>query len=175
MDRSRLRRYRRCFGGEHEMRRWSGGHGYRGHRARRGDVRSAILALLAEDSMHGYEMIQQLEERTGGRWRPSAGSIYPTLQLLEDEGLVKGEEVEGKRVFSLSDSGREAVESRGERRAPWENGDEDSPRFEVRAEVMRTISAAKQIGHADDDEQLRKAAEILKDARRKLYGLLADE
>ncbi|HEX2358624.1 MAG TPA: PadR family transcriptional regulator [Solirubrobacterales bacterium] len=154
---------------------WGRGYGERGHRARRGDVRSAILALLNERSMHGYEMIQELEERTGGRWRPSAGSIYPTLQLLEDEGLVKGDEVEGKRVFSLTDSGREAVEERAERKAPWENGDEDSPRFEIRAELMRTIGAAKQVARGDDDEQMAKAAEILKDARKSLYGLLAEE
>src|SRR5919106_4340668 len=83
------------------------GHG--GHRARRGDVRTAILALLEERPMHGYEMIQQLEERSGGRWRPSAGSIYPTLQLLEDEGLVSGEEVDGKRVFSLTEAGTKAA------------------------------------------------------------------
>jgi DNA-binding PadR family transcriptional regulator len=85
------------------------GHGRGGHRAKRGDVRSAILALLGEKPMHGYEMIQELEERSGGRWRPSAGSIYPTLQLLEDEGLVRAQEVEGKRVFDLTDAGRERL------------------------------------------------------------------
>src|SRR5688572_28472820 len=80
-------------------------HGPGGHRARRGDVRFAVLSLLGEKPMHGYEMIQQLEEKTGGRWRPSAGSIYPTLQLLADEGLVRAEEVEGKKIFSLTDQG----------------------------------------------------------------------
>src|SRR5258707_548942 len=77
-----------------------------GPRVRRGNVRAAILALLAERPMHGYEMIQELEARTNGLWRPSAGSIYPTLQLLEDEGLVTGEESEGKRRFTLTDGGR---------------------------------------------------------------------
>ena len=81
--------------GRHEMR---GGPGRGRHRVRRGDVRSAILALLDDRPMHGYEMIQELEERTGGRWTPSAGSIYPTLQLLEDEGLVTPEEVEGRKI-----------------------------------------------------------------------------
>src|ERR671937_22863 len=95
--------------GRHEM-RGGRGPGRGRHRVRRGDVRSAILALLDDRSMHGYEMITELEERTGGRWRPSAGSIYPTLQLLEDEGLVKDEEVEGKRVYSLTESGGEAAE-----------------------------------------------------------------
>src|SRR4029078_11762236 len=83
------------------------------------DVRAAILALLDERPMHGYEMIKQLEERTDGAWGPSAGSIYPTLQLLEDEGLIAGEEVDGKRRFTLTDAGREAVAGR-EGPAPWD-------------------------------------------------------
>jgi DNA-binding PadR family transcriptional regulator len=160
--------------GRHEM-RGGRGHGRGRHRVRRGDVRSAILALLDDRSMHGYEMIQELEERTGGRWRPSAGSIYPTLQLLEDEGLVSPEEVEGRKVYSLTDSGKEAVPDRTEGQRPWEEGDEDSPRFEARKELFKLIGAAKQLARADNDEQLTKAAEILKDARRKLYGILAEE
>jgi DNA-binding PadR family transcriptional regulator len=160
--------------GRHEMSRGRG-HGRGRHRVRRGDVRSAILALLDDRPMHGYEMIQELEERTGGRWTPSAGSIYPTLQLLEDEGLVKPEEVEGRKVYSLTDSGQEAVPERTEGGRPWEQGDEDSPRFEARKELFKLMGAAKQLGRADNEEQLTKAAEILKDARRKLYGLLAEE
>jgi DNA-binding PadR family transcriptional regulator len=160
--------------GRHEMR---GGRGYgRGrHRVRRGDVRSAILALLDDRPMHGYEMIQELEERTGGRWTPSAGSIYPTLQLLEDEGLVTAEEVEGRKVYSLTDAGKEAAPDRTDEARPWEQGDEDSPRFQARRELFQLMGAAKQLGRAADDEQLAKATEILKDARRKLYGLLAEE
>jgi DNA-binding PadR family transcriptional regulator len=169
-----MHRQRSRPGWRHEMREGRG-HGRGRHRVRRGDVRSAILALLDDRPMHGYEMITELEERTGGRWRPSAGSIYPTLQLLEDEGLVSAEEVDGKRVFSLTDSGREAVPERTEGKRPWEEGDEDSPRFEARKELFRLIGAAKQLGRADNDEQLTKAAEILKDARRKLYGILAEE
>jgi DNA-binding PadR family transcriptional regulator len=138
-------------------------------------VRSAILALLDDRPMHGYEMIQELEERTGGRWTPSAGSIYPTLQLLEDEGLVTPEEVEGRKVFSLTDAGKEAAPERNEGGRPWEQGDEDSPRFAVRQELFRTVGAAKTVSRGDDDELMTKAAEILKDTRRKLYGLLAEE
>jgi DNA-binding PadR family transcriptional regulator len=138
-------------------------------------VRSAILALLDDRPMHGYEMIQELEERTGGRWKPSAGSIYPTLQLLEDEGLVTPEEVEGRKVFSLTDAGKEAAPERNEGGRPWEQGDEDSPRFAVRQELFRTVGAAKTVSRGDDDELMTKAAEILKDTRRKLYGLLAEE
>ena len=160
--------------GRHEM-RGGRGPGRGRHRVRRGDVRSAILALLDDRPMHGYEMIQELEERTGGRWTPSAGSIYPTLQLLEDEGLVSAEEVDGRKVYSLTDSGKKEVPERSEGGRPWEQGDEDSPRFEVRSELFRTIGAAKQVARGDDDEQMAKAAEILKDARKKLYGILAEE
>jgi DNA-binding PadR family transcriptional regulator len=165
------RQRRRHRDWRHEM---SGGGGRGRHRVRRGDVRSAILALLDDRPMHGYEMIQELEERTGGRWTPSAGSIYPTLQLLEDEGLVTSEEVDGRKVYSLTESGQEAVPDRAEGR-PWERGDEDSPRFEARKELFRLMGAAKQLARADNDEQLTKAAEILKDARRKLYGILAED
>jgi DNA-binding PadR family transcriptional regulator len=159
--------------GRHEMSHR--GHGRGRHRVRRGDVRSAVLALLDDRPMHGYEMIQELEERTGGRWTPSAGSIYPTLQLLEDEGLVTAEEVEGRKVYSLTDAGQEAAPDRTEGGRPWEQGDEDSPRFEARKEMFKLMGAAKQVARADDEEQLKQAAEILKDARRKLYGLLAEE
>ena len=160
--------------GRHEMSRGRG-HGRGRHRVRRGDVRSAVLALLDDRPMHGYEMIQELEERTGGRWTPSAGSIYPTLQLLEDEGLVKPEEVDGRKVYSLTETGQEAAPDRSEGGRPWEQGDEDSPRFEARKEMFKLMGAAKQLARTDDDEQLAKATEILKDTRRKLYGLLAEE
>jgi DNA-binding PadR family transcriptional regulator len=160
--------------GRHEM-RGGRGRGPGRHRVRRGDVRSAILALLDDRSMHGYEMITELEERTGGRWRPSAGSIYPTLQLLEDEGLVTAEEVEGRKVYSLTDAGKEAAPDRTEGSRPWEEGDEDSPRFVARQELFKLMGAAKQLARTDNEEQLTKAAEILKDARRKLYGILAEE
>ena len=160
--------------GRHEM-RGGRGRGRGRHRVRLGDVRSAILALLDDRPMHGYEMIQELEERTGGRWTPSAGSIYPTLQLLEDEGLVTAEEVDGRKVYALTDSGKKEVPEQTEGERPWEEGDEDSPRFAVRSELFRTIGAAKQIARGDDDEQMTKAAEILKETRRQLYGILAEE
>ena len=76
---------------------------------RRGDVRPAMLAMLNESPMHGYQLMRELEERTGGRWRPSAGSIYPTLQQLEDEGIVTASEQDGRRVFTLTDKGRKVA------------------------------------------------------------------
>src|SRR4051795_1145557 len=94
------------------------GRGRGGPRARRGDIRAAILALLAERPMHGYEMIKELEQRTGGAWVPSAGASYPTLQLLEEEGRTAGEEVEGKRRFTLTEAGTATAAER-EEAPPW--------------------------------------------------------
>jgi DNA-binding PadR family transcriptional regulator len=147
--------------------------GHRGHRARRGDVRSAILALLEERPMHGYEMIQQLEERSGGRWRPSAGSIYPTLQLLEDEGLVSGDEVDGKRVLSLTEAGRKAAEERSQR-SPWESEEGDSPYHQLRREGFGLVNAARQVAQVGSAEQATEAAKILADARKRIYAILAE-
>ncbi|MGA8788951.1 MAG: PadR family transcriptional regulator, partial [Paenarthrobacter sp.] len=76
-----------------------------GTRAGRGELRSAILALLAERPMHGYQIIHEIEERSGGSWKPSAGSVYPTLQLLADEGFVSAEESNGRKIYSLTEAG----------------------------------------------------------------------
>src|ERR1700742_70846 len=103
------------------------GRGGRGPRGRRGDVRAAVLALLADRPMHGYEMIKEIEERSEGAWTPSAGSIYPTLQMLEDEGLIRGEESGGKRRFTLTDEGRtEQAEKSGDV-TPWDAVREGAP------------------------------------------------
>jgi len=150
------------------------GYGPRGHRARRGDVRSAILTLLGEKAMHGYEMIQQLEERTGGRWRPSAGSIYPTLQLLEDEGLVRAEEVEGKRVFDLTDEGRERLAERGDAGPPWQQPEDGSLHRQLGKEIGGAAAAASQVMRTGDEAQLKQAAEVMAETRQRLYKLLAD-
>ena len=76
-----------------------------GTRAGRGEVRTAVLALLAERPMHGYQIIREIEERSGGHWKPSAGSVYPTLQLLADEGFISSEETNGRKVYSLTADG----------------------------------------------------------------------
>ena len=98
------------------------GHGFGGPgmRARRGDIRAAVLRLLSEQPMHGYQMIQELSARSGGAWSPSAGSVYPTLQLLADEGLVTAEETAGKKVFSLTEAGIAAVAETADQPAPWD-------------------------------------------------------
>ncbi len=150
----------------------------RGRMARRGDVRTAILALLAEKPMHGYQVIQELETRSDGRWRPSAGSVYPTLQQLEDEGLVRSEEIDGRRVFSLTDSGRTETTRRGETAgAPWETAGTagDDAAFDLRRLSFQVGAAAMQVAQVGSSRSLDQARDILTDARRRLYRLLAED
>lgn len=150
----------------------------RGRMARRGDVRAAILALLAEQPMHGYQVISELDTRTGGRWRPSAGSIYPTLQQLEDEGLVRSEEVDARRVFSLTEAGTAETARRGETAgAPWvpDAADLADPAFELGRMSQAVGTAAMQVAEVGSARSLEQAREILSDARRSLYRLLADD
>lgn len=147
-----------------------------GPRARRGDVRAAILTLLLEKPMHGYEMIRELESRSGGVWRPSAGSIYPTLQLLEDEGLLRSEEAEGKRLYALTDAGREEAERLQKATPPWQGvADEVSPpEFQLRGAAMQLAAAVLQVSHAGNEDQVKRALEILNEARRSIYSILGE-
>jgi DNA-binding PadR family transcriptional regulator len=152
---------------------WGFGGRGRGRRGR-GDVRAAILALLAERPMHGYEMIQELEARTGGVWRPSPGSVYPTLQLLEDEGLIAGEEGEGRRRFTLTDAGRAEAERQGQ--TPWEQvtAGVAPAAWSLRDAIGQIVQASWSVAHAGTEAQQAKALEILNDSRRRLYALLAE-
>jgi DNA-binding PadR family transcriptional regulator len=171
--RSGERRYREH--GPHGHR--CGPHGFGPHgRARRGNVKAAILAVLAEQPMHGYEVMQQLETRSGGMWRPSPGSVYPTLQLLEDQGLVKSEDVEGRRVYSLTDEGKTEAETVAQRGSPWATaeGGPEGARFKMRGAMIALVAAVKQVGMAGSQEQIEKTLEILAEARKRIYGLLAE-
>ena len=146
-----------------------------GPRVRRGNVRAAILALLAERPMHGYEMTQELEARTNGLWRPSAGSIYPTLALLEDEGLVTGEESGGKRRFSLTDAGRAETEKL--ERPPWEEvtDEGEGPASSLRDAAFQLGAAIIQVARTGNEDQIAKTRDILGDARRRVYSLLGED
>ena len=147
-----------------------------GHRGRRGDVRAAVLALLAERPMHGYEMLEELSRRTQGLWRPSPGSVYPTLQQLEDEGLVHSEESDGKRVFRLTDGGKAEVERRGEDQPPpWEVGDESGPFVDLRKAGFGLVSAVMQVAQTGSAEEVARATAILTEARKRLYAMLAED
>ncbi len=158
------------------------GHGRGGHgrgpwsRARRGDVRAAILVALSDEPMHGYQIMQRLEERSGGAWRPSPGSVYPTLQLLEDQSLVKGEEAGGRRVFSLTESGVAEAEKLKERLgdSPFGAEAELDPRFALRQATMQLGAAVKQVAMAGSADDVQKVLGILREARKNIYALLAD-
>jgi DNA-binding PadR family transcriptional regulator len=148
----------------------------RGPKVGRGDVRTAILVLLAEEPMHGYQVIQELTERSEGVWRPSPGSIYPTLQQLEDEGLVRSVESDGRRVYHLTDVGKAEVERRGgEAPAPWEVAADADPLSELREVGFGVAAAVMQVAHTGSDHQVARAKEILIEARKNLYRLLAED
>jgi DNA-binding PadR family transcriptional regulator len=150
------------------------GHGHGGGRRRRGDIRTAVLAALEESPAHGYEIIQRFEEKTAGAWRPSAGSIYPTLQLLEDEELVTGEESQGKRRFSLTDAGR--AEAERLERPPWEEvtDESDSHASSLRDPAFQLGAAIIQVARTGSEDQIAKTREILNDARRRVYTVLGE-
>lgn len=145
-------------------------------RRNRGDVRAALLALLAERPMHGYEMIQELTSRTGGMWRPSPGSVYPTLQMLEDEGLITSQESEGRKQFTLTDTGRDEAGKASS--APWERFADDETVNAMRdfgRASFGLMNALREVGSSGTDAQRERALQVLAEARRKLYAILAED
>jgi DNA-binding PadR family transcriptional regulator len=146
-------------------------------RMAKGDVRAAVLAILAEKPMHGYQIIQEIESRSGGAWKPSPGSVYPTLQLLADEGLVAAEESGGKKTYSLTEAGRAEAAAAGEQSAPWESfGSRDRSRTsDLPKAGAKLAQAAAQVGRGGTPEQVAQAVEVLDEARRKLYSILAQD
>jgi DNA-binding PadR family transcriptional regulator len=156
---------------------FGGPHG-RGRRARRGDVRAAALLLLEEEPRNGYQLMQEIEERSGGVWRPSPGSIYPALSQLEDEGLVRSDESAGRRAFELTPEGRTYVEeNRDALGIPWEEAGGDLPEglIELRKLMMQLGMATMQVAQAGDDAQTAEAQKVLEEARRSLYRILAGD
>lgn len=147
-----------------------------GTRAGRGELRSAVLALLAERPMHGYQIIREIEERSGGSWKPSAGSIYPTLQLLADEGLVSAEESNGRKNYTLTEAGREEV-ANAETSAPWDSaGQASGPGFSALPKAgVELAQAAAQVGRTGTTKQVQEAVTVLEEARRRLYSILAQD
>ena len=141
-------------------------------RMSRGDVRAAVIALLAEQPMHGYQIIGEIEQRSNGAWKPSAGSVYPTLQMLADEGLIAAEESGGRKTYSLTDAGRAEAEAAADRPAPWETtgAREHGALPKAGIELMQV---AAQVGRTGTPQQVAEAAVALDEARRKLYGILA--
>ena len=157
---------------------WGGPPFSRGRKARRGDVRAAALVLLEEEPRNGYQLMQEIERRSDGAWRPSPGSVYPALQQLEDEGLVRTGESEGRRVFELTDEGRAHVEEkRADLGAPWEafSSDVTDETWELMGLMKDVGFAAVQVLRAGDEAQTEQARKVLTDAKRALYRILADE
>lgn len=154
-----------------------GRRGSRGRRTDRGDIRMAVLALIAEQPRHGYEIIQAVEERSGGNWKPSPGSIYPTVAQLEDEGLLDTEKVEGRRMATLTAAGTAYVEEhRTEIDGVWDKagGSVDEPTQQLRAEVHQLVAAVGQVAGIGGQEQIQATVTVLAEARKTIYRLLAE-
>lgn len=155
-----------------------GGPWGRGPKAPKGNVRAAILALLAEEPRNGYQIIQEINERSDGAWKPSPGAVYPALQQLADEGLISGEEGGGRRTFRLTDEGRAYVEEHADELSePWagmapEYGEGVPDLFK---QAAQTGAAVMQIVHSGTPEQVTAARDVLSAARRNLYRILADD
>jgi DNA-binding PadR family transcriptional regulator len=149
----------------------------RGRKARRGDIRTAALLLLNEEPRNGYQIMQEVEERSDGVWRPSPGSVYPALQQLEDEGLIRSEELEGRKLFALTDDGRAYVKERGEDKpAPWDqmSGDVSEQAHELGKLMREVANAFVQVMKTGSEAQIGEARKVLVTARRDLYRILAD-
>jgi DNA-binding PadR family transcriptional regulator len=152
--------------------------GRRGGRRPRGDVRAAILVLLDEEPRNGYGIMQEIEERSAGAWRPSPGSVYPVLQQLEDEGLVRATESEERKLMQLTDAGREYVAERRETLGtPWETAAAgvSEEMMELRTLIFQVGAAVREVVTSGTDEQHAQAREVLAGTRRALYRILAGD
>ena len=148
-----------------------------GARMARGDVRAALLALLAEQPMHGYQIIAEIERRSGGAWKPSPGSVYPTLQLLADEGLIDADVADGRKTYSLTEAGRAEAAAAADRPAPWETSSQRDPlgMGPLPKAGIDLAQAAAQVRRTGTPKQVDQAVAVLDDARRKLYSILAQD
>jgi len=163
-------------GGGGHSHHYRGGRG--GRRARRGDIRSAILLLLDDEPRNGYGLMQEIEERSGGIWRPSPGSVYPALSQLEDEGLVRVVEEDGRKTFTLTDEGKAHIDANRERiGSPWDTVAEGTPDelHDLRRSAKALGVAAMQVAQIGSKTQLEEAKSILEEARKSLYRLLAGD
>jgi DNA-binding PadR family transcriptional regulator len=147
-------------------------------KAGRGDVRAAILALLREGPRTGYQIMSDIAERSGGAWKPSPGAVYPALAQLADEGLIVGEESNGRRTFSLTDAGRAYIEENPDAaRGAWESRTQQEAWQPpgLFAEAARLAGGIVQMAHAGTPEQIHEAEQLLEQTRRRLYQILADD
>lgn len=160
----------------------------RGPKVRRGDVRTAIIDVLhharaADEPINGYQVIQEISEHSFGEWRPSPGSVYPTIQQLQDEGLVESDDERGRRTIRLTDAGVAWAEANTDElasvwapfaRAEQPASDQPSGQADIKSEIGQVVSAVWQLGTQGSEQQRRAALDVLVDTRRRLYGILAD-
>jgi len=155
--------------------RWGGGRGGwgGGRRMPRGAIRTAILVALRDEPGHGYEVMRRLEEMSGGLWRPSPGSVYPHLQMLEDEGMVQSSDVDGSRKFTLTEAGRAEAEKAT---LPWqEAGESDDEVRTLRLGMGQLMSATKQLAGAGEKTQIERGVSVIQKARKEIYQILAED
>ncbi len=174
-------RHRHFFASECDDMPRRGRHGHRGRgwkeeqRAPRGDIKYILLALLAEQPRHGYELIKELEARYGGFWKPSPGSVYPTLQLLEEGGYLTSEQIEGRRIYTLTESGRQLLAEQGDR-LPWiERGNRPEQLVELKKAIADVGAAVMQVARSGNSDKVNRAREILNRVKREIYSILAEE
>ena len=144
-------------------------------RMRKGDVRSAVLRLLNESPMHGYQLIHEIEERSGGAWKPSPGSVYPTLQMLVDEGLLESKETKGRRTYSLTPTGVEFAAAEADKPAPWETGFDrpTGPRGTLAMSGVKIAKAAAEVARVGSPEQMEKAAQVIEETAKKISAIVS--
>lgn len=148
-----------------------------GPRMGRGDVRAAIIILLAEQPMHGYQIIHEIDERSAGRWKPSAGSVYPTLQLLADEGLISAESSNGRKTYTLTEGGRTEADAAADKPAPWDTpAAREGAKFGALPRAGAELAeVAAQVARKGSPDQVKQAVTVIDEARRKLYSVLAQD
>jgi DNA-binding PadR family transcriptional regulator len=159
---------------------FGGPRGFRGGggKARRGDIRTAALLLLAEEPRNGYALMQEIEQRSGGVWRPSPGSVYPALAQLEDEGLIRSEEFDGRKRFAITDEGREVLAARpADAAAPWDTlaGGVSGDVQELMRLLRQVAVASTQLVQSATESQLAEAKQVLTETRRTIYRILAGD
>ena len=131
--------------------------------------------LLAEEPRNGYQLMQAIEDRSGGRWRPSPGAVYPSLAQLEDEGLIRAIDRDGTRLFEITDAGKEHLDQRHDQTAPWEDDEDSAPLGDLRTQMKQIAIAMTQVAQAGSEDQVKRAVESLSEARRKIYLILAED
>lgn len=141
----------------------------------RGDIRGLLLGGLLDGPAHGYELMRRLEESSGGSWSPSPGSVYPTLQLLQDEGLLTVALDSGKKIYTLTASGRTAATAAAAQPRPWETVETAAGRYPLRDITHAVHAAAKQVGMVGSPDQVDRAITIMRSTRQQLYALLAED